>query len=283
MFWKKYEAERLEHERNMLKLKSPEPYKSPDSSYRSPDGHKTPDPDKPPLKLKLSRKEGCQENPCFEINKPVISSILRQQNFRRFSASSPQEPGSPCSLPRSPVHVISSTSLPSPGRVPEHNQEITDIRDYSTKPQPSSDVKNEPVIMKEFKKDSIPIFEPAPSSVETAEPILQNFISESADVGRLGRRRGRMIACPLCGVEYALASNLEKHIDKDHKDTSKPAKKRVRKSSEMSPPKKMRKFRGDLKDTASITDVSSGPGKDQIFDPSVYLKICLIHGEFIMF
>ena len=26
-----------------------------------------------------------------------------------------------------------------------------------------------------------------------------------------------MIPCPLCGVEYALASNLEKHIDRDHR------------------------------------------------------------------
>ena len=27
-----------------------------------------------------------------------------------------------------------------------------------------------------------------------------------------------MIPCPLCGVEYALASNLEKHIDRDHRE-----------------------------------------------------------------
>ena len=147
----------------MLKLKSPEPYKSPDSSYRSPDAHKTPDPDKPPLKLKLSRKEGCQENPCFEINKPVISSILRQQNFRRFSAHSPQESGSPSSLPRSPVHIISSTSLSSP--IP-NDPSLSQMRDYSTKGEPIPEVKAEPVLVNESKKDFFAILEPAPSKVQ---------------------------------------------------------------------------------------------------------------------
>ena len=54
-------------------------------------------------------------------------------------------------------------------------------------------------------------------------------------------RRGKMIPCPICGVEYAIASNLQKHIEKDHfgetergyykrkskeKDKSEPAKKK---------------------------------------------------------
>merc|ERR1712129_84256 len=43
---------------------------------------------------------------------------------------------------------------------------------------------------------------------------------ESLDVqeGRPSLRRGKMIPCPLCGKEYAIASNLQKHIDKDHSE-----------------------------------------------------------------
>merc|ERR1712098_807395 len=40
--------------------------------------------------------------------------------------------------------------------------------------------------------------------------------SDEYHEGRPSLRRGKMIPCPLCGVEYAIASNLQKHIDKDH-------------------------------------------------------------------
>ena len=34
--------------------------------------------------------------------------------------------------------------------------------------------------------------------------------------GRPSLRKGKMIPCPICGSEYAIADNLQKHIDKDH-------------------------------------------------------------------
>ena len=34
--------------------------------------------------------------------------------------------------------------------------------------------------------------------------------------GRPSLRKGKMIPCPICGAEYAIADNLQKHIDKDH-------------------------------------------------------------------
>ena len=45
--------------------------------------------------------------------------------------------------------------------------------------------------------------------------------------GGLRGGRGRAVfTCPLCTTEFAILSNLEKHIDKDHKDIEKPTRKR---------------------------------------------------------
>merc|ERR1712080_539006 len=48
--------------------------------------------------------------------------------------------------------------------------------------------------------------------------IADDFAREIFQDAKPSLRRGKMIPCPLCGVEYALASNLEKHIDRDHRE-----------------------------------------------------------------
>merc|ERR1712060_771062 len=48
--------------------------------------------------------------------------------------------------------------------------------------------------------------------------IADDFAQEIFQDAKPSLRRGKMIPCPLCGVEYALASNLEKHIDRDHRE-----------------------------------------------------------------
>merc|ERR1712012_1503058 len=48
--------------------------------------------------------------------------------------------------------------------------------------------------------------------------IADDFAQEMYQDAKPSLRRGKMIPCPLCGVEYALASNLEKHIDRDHRE-----------------------------------------------------------------
>merc|ERR1712029_149393 len=72
--------------------------------------------------------------------------------------------------------------------------------------------------------------------------------------GRPSLRKGKMIPCPICGAEYAIADNLQKHIDKDHfgetdrvflkrvkpkdskeKDKSEPSSKKKKKSSVVAP------------------------------------------------
>merc|ERR1711997_156280 len=48
--------------------------------------------------------------------------------------------------------------------------------------------------------------------------IADDFAQEIFQDAKPSLRRGKMIPCPLCGVEYALASNLERHIDRDHRE-----------------------------------------------------------------
>merc|ERR1719481_772134 len=48
--------------------------------------------------------------------------------------------------------------------------------------------------------------------------IASDFAQDQYQEAKPSLRRGRMIPCPLCGTEYALASNLEKHIDRDHRE-----------------------------------------------------------------
>merc|ERR1712037_630457 len=77
-----------------------------------------------------------------------------------------------------------------------------------------------------------PLIHPSPSLVtEPRTPMLtkaakkdipsmiaDDFAQEIFQDAKPSLRRGKMIPCPLCGVEYALASNLEKHIDRDHRE-----------------------------------------------------------------
>jgi len=328
VFWKKFESERQQqNNRNNNSRDSPEPYKSPDSSsYRSPEQARSPDQYKPPLKLKLSRKEGSTDSSYFEINKPIISSLLRQ-NMNRFSPTasrvgggghSPISDRSP-SHPRSPV-PSSSPSYRSPVRSPtptgQGNAETRSPAHYTaisstvtsprTQPLPTTpspvdlsmkphdDTKLPPpvrVIIKkyEFSKEDKDKSTAAAAAVkhETDNaPIKdesQSADNKDADVdmkeeggddpkksGGLRGGRGRAVfSCPLCTTEFAILSNLEKHIDKDHKDIEKPTRKRrsvtMKKSSpdfssvSSSPPKRSRKFTGEgsKPDDSTVSDTNS--------------------------
>jgi len=76
-----------------------------------------------------------------------------------------------------------------------------------------------------------PFIHPSPAVAEVRQPMLtkaakkdipsmiaDDFAQEVFKDAKPSLRRGKMIPCPLCGVEYALASNLEKHIDRDHRE-----------------------------------------------------------------
>ena len=141
--------------------------------------------------------------------------------------------------------VSKKESVPKKERNPVSKKESNQVS--KNEPNPVLKTEPEPVSSKGGSK-SDPKTESSP--VPRNEPPIPAELPESilAEDSRHGLRRGRMIPCPLCGVEYAIASNLEKHIDRDHKDTSKPVRKRgaaPKKIPEVTPPKKMRKFRGD--------------------------------------
>ena len=76
--------------------------------------------------------------------------------------------------------------------------------------------------------------------------------------GRPSLRKGKMIPCPICGMEYAIADNLQKHIDKDHfGETDRVFLKRVKsketKEKEKTEPVK-RKKKKDISSLASFDD-----------------------------
>lgn len=72
-------------------------------------------------------------------------------------------------------------------------------------------------------KSSIPAEPPKVPQESNPQEILNPVKPESRAASKHSLRKGKMIPCPLCGVEYAIASNLEKHIDQDHReDGSKP-------------------------------------------------------------
>ena len=69
----------------------------------------------------------------------------------------------------------------------------------------------------------LPLKEPEVKAEEVKEekppPVKQKpGRSEKVEYhdGRPSLRKGKMIPCPICGAEYAIADNLQKHIDKDH-------------------------------------------------------------------
>ena len=259
-----------------------------------------------------------QEKPCFEINKPIISSLLRQ-NFLRFSPTPPRDSGTPppsaATPPPPPATVathpaneesISSTTLSirikkdltmdnngskgsngsrsavseecQPPAACDSQQESiaqkikiippvnpapmkSSLGKAKTKSQKSKSAKadeKKTIVAAETKTEkpstSAAIEPPTvPDTVAPSESPLNTSGggSEGTDESRRSRR-GKMLSCPLCGAEYAIASNLEKHIDRDHAEPPPPrqSKKRgaARKAptaAEVTPPKKVRKFRSD--------------------------------------
>lgn len=90
---------------------------------------------------------------------------------------------------------------------------------------------------------------------------------ESFDVqeGRPSLRRGKMIPCPLCGVEYAIASNLQKHIDKEHSEGDDRSHNKRKSKEKADPVRKKKKYDDDDNSDADANrsdiyeDPSPGP------------------------
>jgi len=77
--------------------------------------------------------------------------------------------------------------------------------------------------MKIFSEKASFSAEPPKVPVEVNPKEILNPVNSESRASKHSLRKGKMIPCPLCGVEYAIASNLEKHIDQDHReDGSKP-------------------------------------------------------------
>jgi hypothetical protein len=266
---------------------------------------------KPPLKLKLSRKDGSRESPCFEINKPIISSLLRpgwielqklarqqQQQQAALLASSPsaharhsfspppqlaspKEAGSPAIrlIPaglvggRAAYSPISSPDLstrsspPPPVLLSPPLRSAADSSGAVIDRPPSPVGKKAPrprkgVVLAAENNTSTASSEPNPQPQEVSDP--PGSVETPSDRGGRGPSRGRrLLACPLCGAEYALATTLEKHIDRDHKEENAPAAtgrrttKRASRSADRSPTKK-RKTASSEGLAASITSADGG-------------------------
>ena len=73
--------------------------------------------------------------------------------------------------------------------------------------------------------------------------------------GRPSLRKGnKLIPCPICGAEYAIADNLQKHIDKDHfGETDRVFLKRVKPKSESKEKEKAEPMKKKKKGSSSLT------------------------------
>jgi hypothetical protein len=230
------------------------------------------------LKLKLSRKESSRETPCFEINKPIISSLLRpgwmelQKLARLQVALSPPPPHplssfSPPSL-LSPREAAASVAVrPVLGSVTRAYSPISspDLSTQSSPPPPQAilsprDSEASPSTRTSRSSPSRKAEQPrkraistglaaettdasAAESSEQPAPVVEPDPATVLPSGRGLSRGRRLLACPLCGAEYALATTLEKHIDRDHREetsttTTSRRTKRPSRSSDRTPPKK---------------------------------------------
>ena len=75
-------------------------------------------------------------------------------------------------------------------------------------PQKEPEVKAESVVKEEKTSLSLAPREKAGRDKEAVKVEYHD--------ARPSLRKGKMIPCPICGAEYAIADNLQKHIDKDH-------------------------------------------------------------------
>merc|ERR1711915_147546 len=102
------------------------------------------------------------------------------------------------------------------------------------------DIKNDNIQNNSKPNEQKSDFKRSKQVIEDAASSNSNLPSASdTHEGRLSLRRGKMIPCPLCGAEYAIASNLQKHIDKDHSEGEEKSNKR--KSRDKSEPVKKKK------------------------------------------
>ena len=104
----------------------------------------------------------------------------------------------------------------------------------------------------------LPLKEPQPKAEEAlkeekAPVVVKERASRTAEKveyhdARPSLRKGKMIPCPICGSEYAIADNLQKHIDKDHfGETDRVFLKRVKpkdtkEKEKIDPPRKKKKI-----------------------------------------
>ena len=253
---------------------------------------------KPPLKLKLSRKESSRETPCFEINKPIISSLLRPGWVELQKLARQQAAGLTCSPPPSNQSRLSFSPPPlltSPREVVVRGQvarayspiSSPDLSTHSSPPPPpvllspqgaqqatnaaGSELHRSlsPARKERHRKQAVAavgaIQEDLPPTTDmdiVPPPAGGEPDVAAAATERGGRGRGRrLLACPLCGAEYALATTLEKHIDRDHREET-PATgrraKRPSRSTDRSPPKKRRTATPTAPPDAAASSTSAG-------------------------
>ena len=71
-----------------------------------------------------------------------------------------------------------------------------------------------PPLKAEVKAEEAKVKEERPTPVK--QKTGRNVEKVEYHDARPSLRKGKMIPCPICGSEYAIADNLQKHIDKDH-------------------------------------------------------------------
>ena len=105
--------------------------------------------------------------------------------------------------PETPVKASSSSGIKESVSPPPPAQ----LEEKLTPPEPPRRKKKATI---DYNEDEVP------AKAKRKNEIKDHQKEEYHD-GRPSLRKGnKMIPCPICGAEYAIADNLQKHIDKDH-------------------------------------------------------------------
>jgi len=132
---------------------------------------------------------------------------------------------------------------------------------------------------KQFKKQDAISDPPASESLNssnktdlksTKKSDYGSFESVEYHEGRPSLRRGKMIPCPLCGAEYAIASNLQKHIDKEHTEGDDRSNNKRKSKEKTDVGRKKKKVNDNTDSNASdiFGDPSPGPSGTKIEKPT---------------
>ena len=149
--------------------------------------------------------------------------------------------------PETPVKSSSGSSIKESVSPP-----LSQVDEKITPPEPSRRKKKAATI--NYDEDEVPAKAKRKNVTKTATAD-QDLEKEEYHDGRPSLRKGnKMIPCPICGAEYAIADNLQKHIDKDHfGETDRVFLKRVKPKSEAKEKEKFEPSRKKKKGGSSLT------------------------------